>query len=448
MVARVSDIPTTWRGPAEQARCANKAALAVALTEARTRTLALFAAYEAALGPALPVPCRPELNPPRWELGHVGWFADWWLARNPERHLGLQAKPHAARHPARLAGCVDVDSLFNSSTVAHDLRWALPLPSNDALRADLAASLQDTLALLHGAEATDAGLYFFRLALFHEDMHAEAAVYMAQNLGLRLGSGLDLNMGLNMGLDLSRGSASGPGLALAPGGAAPAPTLAVPGGEWQLGRSGPGFAFDNELGAHTVAVDAFAIDAQALTWAQYLPFVDSGAADQRTHWSDAGWAWRQSRASALPRYVRRGLRAPLGEHGQLGDPGWEQMRHGQWQPLNLAATACHLTAFEAQAWCQWAGRRLPTEAEWELAAHTLPGFAWGTVWEWTASPFAPFPGFVPHPYADYSAPWFDGRPVLKGASAATGERMRHPKYRNYFTPERNDTVAGFRSVVV
>ena len=434
MVARVSDIPTTWRGPAEQARCANKAALAVALTEARTRTLALFAAYEAALGPALPVPCRPELNPPRWELGHVGWFADWWLARNPERHLGLQAKPHAARLPARLAGCVDVDRLFNSSTVAHDLRWALPLPSNDALRADLHASLQDTLTLLHDAEETDAGLYFFRLALFHEDMHAEAAVYMAQNLGLRLGVGLDLNMGL----DLSWGSASGSssGSAVAPGGVAPAPTLAVPATAWQLGRSGAGFAFDNELAAHTVAVAAFEIDTQALTWARYLPFLESGAAAQRQHWSAAGWAWRENRGHALPRYVR------------ATPHGWQQQQQGQWQTLNRSAVACHLTAHEAQAWCHWAGRRLPTEAEWELAAHTQPGFAWGAVWEWTASPFAPFPGFVPHPYADYSAPWFDGRPVLKGASPATAPRMRHPKYRNYFTPERNDTVAGFRSVVV
>ena len=406
-------------GPAEQARCAGKAALAVALSDARSHTLALLAAFEAALGPGLQVPCAPELNPPRWELGHVGWFADWWIARNPECPRGLDANPHAPRQPARQAlRGLDADRLFNSSTVAHKLRWTLPLPSTDALRADLAQSLQDTLALLHGAEETDAGLYFFRLALFHEDMHAEAAVYMAQNLGF------------DLGIDLGDSSLS------ADKSAWPHTTLAVPATAWQLGRSGAGFAFDNEQGAHTVAVDTFEIDAQAVTWAQYLPFVDSGAAEQRTHWSEAGWVWRQSRASALPRYLRRTAY------------GWEQQRHGQWEPLNLAAAACHLTAFEAQAWCHWAGRRLPTEAEWEVAAHTLPDFVWGAVWEWTASAFAPFPGFRPHPYVDYSAPWFDGRPVLKGASAATGERMRHPKYRNYFTPERNDIVAGFRSVVV
>jgi EgtB-related family protein len=109
--------------------------------------------------------------------------------------------------------------------------------------------------------------------------------------------------------------------------------------------------------------------------------------------------------------------------------------------------ACHLTAFEAEAWCRWAGRRLPTEAEWELAAQRAKGFAWGEVWEWTSSPFAPYPGFVAHPYVDYSRPWFDGRPVLKGACPATVPRMRHPKYRNYFTHERNDIMSGFRSVV-
>jgi EgtB-related family protein len=105
----------------------------------------------------------------------------------------------------------------------------------------------------------------------------------------------------------------------------------------------------------------------------------------------------------------------------------------------------HLSWYEADAWCRWAGRRLPTEAEWEAAAVSDPRFAWGEVWEWTASAFAPFVGFAAHPYRDYSRPWFDGRPVLRGASRATSLRMTHPRYRNYFTAERNDIYAGFRS---
>jgi len=400
---------------AENARHAGKAELAMALTASRQRTLALFDAYEGALGPGLRVPRTPELNPPLWELGHIGWFADWWLARYPQRHRGIHADPQAPRNPARQAARgVGADALYNSSEVPHDARWRLDLPDAGAVRADLAASLADTLALLADAPEDDTGLYFFRLALFHEDMHAEAAVYMAQTLGFDP-------------------LAAGPG-APANAGQPRRPTaLRMDATDWTLGRSGPGFAFDNELGAHGVAVGAFEIDARPVTWAQFLPFIEGGSYVQRHFWSAAGSIWRLSQERQAPRYLRQGAQ------------GWEQQVFGHWQALDLAAPACHLTAFEAQAWCNWAGRRLPTEAEWEVAAQD-PGFEWGNVWEWTASPFAPFPGFVAHPYRDYSQPWFDGRPVLKGASRATLPRMRHPQYRNYFTPERNDIVAGFRSV--
>jgi gamma-glutamyl hercynylcysteine S-oxide synthase len=117
--------------------------------------------------------------------------------------------------------------------------------------------------------------------------------------------------------------------------------------------------------------------------------------------------------------------------------------------LNLRHAACHLTAVEAEAWCHWAGRRLPTEAEWERAAVQQPqAFEWGHVWEWTSSNFGPYPGFDAHPYRDYSAPWFGSHRVLRGASFMTQPRMRHPRYRNFFMPHRNDIAAGFRSCAV
>jgi ergothioneine biosynthesis protein EgtB len=402
------------------ARTADRHALACHLCDARERTLALFAAGRAALGDSLVVPHSAELNPPLWELGHIGWFADWWIARNPQRGSGVRADPHALRLPARQTRRgVDADALYDSSRVAHALRWHLPLPDAQATMDDLAASLTDTLALLNEAPDTDQGLYFFRLALFHEDMHAEAGVYMAQTLGHDPFAEDALHL------------PSAPALAAQ----ATNRALTVPATDWSLGHTGPGFAFDNELHAHSLHVPTFQIDADPVTWARYLPFIEAGGYEQPQWWSEAGWDWRGAQDRQAPRYLRRS-----------SAKGWECQRWGRWLPLDQNQAACHLSAHEADAWCAWAGRRLPSEAEWEVAAHTVPGFSWGRVWEWTATTFAPFPGFEPHPYVDYSLPWFDGRPVLKGASCATVPRMRHPKYRNYFERHRNDIMAGFRCV--
>ena len=103
--------------------------------------------------------------------------------------------------------------------------------------------------------------------------------------------------------------------------------------------------------------------------------------------------------------------------------------------------------YEADAWCRWAGRRLPSEVEWEAAAHqgASRGWRWGDVWEWTATTFRPYPGFAPGPLRDYSQAAFGTHKVLRGASFATRSRMKHPKYRNFFLPERDDIFVGFRS---
>lgn len=363
--------------------------LAGALAASRADTLATFAAFERTV-PQLAVPLRAELNPPLWELGHVGWFQEYWVGRNPGRGLGCRADANAPRLAPRRA---NADALYNSSEVPHDNRWQLPLPDAAATRDDLARQLAQTLILLREAGDSDDALYFFRLALLHEDMHHEAALYMARGLGWPVADTRWQPRPLP----------------------APPAALHFDACDWRLGHAGTGFAFDNELPALEVALQPFSIDAQALRWAEYLPFID--ASDR-----------------PAPRYLRR-------------DGGrWQTWRDGEWQPLDLTLAACHLAWDEAQAWCRWAGRRLPTEAEWELAACTRPeAFRWGDVWEWTASPFAPFPGFEPHPYRDYSAPWFDGRPVLRGASHCTQPRMRHPRYRNFFPAARSDVIAGVRT---
>ena len=127
-----------------------------------------------------------------------------------------------------------------------------------------------------------------------------------------------------------------------------------------------------------------------------------------------------------------------------------QHRFGKLVRVPMAQPVIHVSWYEAEAWCRWAGRRLPSEVEWEAAAHqgATRGFRWGDVWEWTATTFRPYPGFVAGPYRDYSAPWFGTHKVLRGASFATHPRMRHPRYRNFYRPERDDVFCGFRSCAV
>ncbi len=401
-----------------QIRLAGRQALAQALCASRADTLLTFAQTQAALARAgRSVPCEPTLNLPLWELGHIGWFQQHWVQRNPasERARGARADPLA---PLRHRPLPEADALYDSSQVPHASRWQLPLPSADRTRDALAGQLDDTLALLDQADDSDDALYFFRLALLHEDMHHEAALYMAQALGLDLQP------------DAPPGSTVMPAQRLPP----PGPALRLGAARRRCGNDGPGFFFDNEAGVHEHMLAGFEIDAQVLRWAEYLPFVEAGGADDPRLFSAEGWRWRQARGSAWPALLRRGAQ------------GWERRHGSHWLALDPAEPACHLSFHEAQAWCAWAGRRLPTEFEWEHAALSVPGaFRWGQVWEWTASAFAPYPGFVAHPYRDYSQPWFDGRPVLRGASVATQPRMRHGRYRNYFTPERSDIVAGLRS---
>jgi ergothioneine biosynthesis protein EgtB len=392
-------------------RRAGRQALAEALQTSRSDTLATLGLYEAAFADTgFVVPQRNELNPPLWEIGHVNWFQQHWLARNPQWRLGVEADPFVARHPPERH---DADALYDSSSVAHDTRWGLPLPDGRATRSDLALGLAHSLALLQDCSEDDPSLYFHRLCLFHEDMHHEAALYSAQSLGLAVTDARWQQQPLR----------------------AKATPLQLDAGHWRLGSPpADGFAFDNELTAHAMHLPACRIDSTVLRWADFLPFADAGGYAADACWSAAGLAWRNAQARAAPRFLRH------------ESTGWQHLQWGRWQALDVNLPACHLSAFEAQAWCTWAGRRLPSEAEWERAALTQPAdFAWGQVWEWTASDFLPYPGFVAHPYRDYSAPWFGSRSVLRGASFGTQARMKHPRYRNFFTPDRSDIFAGFRS---
>lgn len=403
-------------------RRADPALLAAALVASRARTLTWLAAFERALGAgAMTVPLSDEVNPPLWEMGHIAWFQEYWIARNPECGRGVDAAADAPRLPSLRA---DADRHYDSSRVAHDTRWRLPLADRTATRDFLDRTLDRNLRIVAdwrpAADPLRAPVYFAWLALMHEDMHGEAAVYMANNLSIALDAGRP---------HARAGGAGDPG----------ASAIAIVAGRHDIGAGADACAFDNEMPQQRAEVAAFEIDAAPVSNAAFAAFVDAGGYAQRRYWTAAGWEWRERHGASAPRFWRR------------SGSGWEQRWYGAWEPLAASAPVCNLSAHEADAWCRWAGRRLPGEREWEVAAQRHgdgkdPGrFAWGEVWEWTADAFEPYPGFVAHPYRDYSQPWFGSRRCLRGASFATEARLRDPRYRNFFPAGRNDIFAGFRS---
>jgi iron(II)-dependent oxidoreductase len=411
------------------------------LLASRARTVQLTAdlAGERLLGPQLVI-----VNPPLWEIGHVAWFQEWWCLRD-----GASGAPA----DSLLSGA---DQLYDSAKVAHDTRWSLPLPAIESTRAYGEEVLDRVIRRLQ-REPDDAGLqYFVQLAVFHEDMHAEAFHYTRQTLGY------PDPFPAPAALPVSHGSIRG--------------DVELPGGAFQLGAlPDSGFVFDNEKWAHQVRIEPFSIARVPVTNGEFLQFVGAGGYRRREWWSEAGWAWRAGGGAEAPRHwIREGNT-------------WLQRRFDTVAPLIAGHPVVHVNWHEAQAFCRFAGRRLPTEAEWEYAAAwdaragSKRRFPWGetgpaaehanlessgpiavdafsegdsasgcrqligNVWEWTESDFDPYPGFVIDPYREYSQPWFGTHKVLRGASFATTRRLVRNTFRNFYTPERNDIFAGFRT---
>ena len=189
--------------------------------------------------------------------------------------------------------------------------------------------------------------------------------------------------------------------------------IEVEAGAFELGSRPDGFAYDNERPRHTATTGAYAIGRTPVTNAAWDAFAASGGYERRELWSDAGWAWRA-------------------EHGIDGH-----------EPGRPDAPVMHVSFYEAEAFARAHDARLPTEAEWEKAAPRLAGV--GEVWEWTASPFTGYPGFVAHPYREYSEVFFGDRyRVLRGGSCATHPRVASPQFRNWDLPERRQLFAGVR----
>jgi len=390
-------------------RCAGADLLSLALIDARNHTLRWLSAFEphcAAIEPSAVV------DPPLWLVGHASWFQEYWVSRNVQRQRGEATD--ATR--LRLASIEPrADDWFDPACHDRLQRWRLKLPDAAALRHYLAETLEATLDLLDGAEDSDAGLYVYRLALLQEDRLSEALAVAAQ------------------ALQLPATATEAPWL--------PRPARAAREPLWfgaqrfVLGSEPGGMVPPNERWAHEVQLLEFEIDAQAVSWARYAEFVADGGYDDAQWWSAEGWAWVQAEGRRAPRYVEQ-MRQGVLAH-----------RQGQLLRIGTAQAAVHVSRHEAQAWCRWAGRRLPTEPEWELAALTgaSRGFVFGDVFEWVGGSARPWaaggaelPGLAPLPEPA-------GCGVLRGASWMTRARCKHPRSRRFVAPWRDELFCGFRS---
>jgi len=369
-------------------RLAGREVLSLALLDARNHLLVRLALDESA--PAL-----------RLAL-HAAWYQEHWIACHVQRGRGEACDPAGVR----LAGLEPAlaDWLMSEG--------ALGPPTPQAVRELLAQTLEVTLELLAGTPADDAALYFYRQSLLHEDRLCEA-------------------------LDVRR--RAGP-----PPTRAQRDALWLPAQRWRMGAeaSARGWVPANERGQLEATLPEFEIDAQPVNWSQFVEFADDGGYDRAELWSAAGWAWAQALNRRAPLHVEQLRGAVVVQRGAKDGAGLQRAAPGQ--------AAMHLSRHEAQAWCTWAGRRLATEPEWELAASTCGsrGFVWGDVFEWVAGSARLWPGAPP------PAPGaLDGLPVgtaaargvLRGGSFATRARWRHLKARR-FAPADSDTMfCGFRS---
>ncbi|HYP55166.1 MAG TPA: SUMF1/EgtB/PvdO family nonheme iron enzyme [Solirubrobacterales bacterium] len=361
----------------------SKGAIADRLAETRQRTLELIEPLD---DEQLNRVYSPILSPLAWDLGHIANFEELWLVRT----IG-------DREPLR----GDLGRFYDAIETPRAIRGQLPILRGEELRRYLAEVRERTLEVLDeveiDAEGDDPLLrqgFVYEMLIAHEQQHNETMLQL-----LMMVDGYEPPVGADPTPVCE-----------------PQPTLgsvAVEAGTYAIGAPPTGCAFDNERPRHTVALGSFEIDLLPVTNGEYARFVAATDAEPPLYWRPDG------------------------------DGGWIRTSMGRREPLDPAAPVVHVSWHEADAFARWAGKRLPTEHEWEVAHSQLA--AVGQVWEWTASDFVAYPGFEPFPYPEYSQAFFgDEHKVLRGGSRATRRNVMRPSFRNWDLPQRRQIFAGLR----
>jgi iron(II)-dependent oxidoreductase len=419
------------------------------LEHARQRTLALLEPLDDA---TLTTQVSPLMSPLVWDLAHIGHYEELWLVRA----LTGEA-PTDPRY----------DDLYDAFAHPRRERAGLPILGPDAARSFVARVRERALEVLDDTrfEASDELLtdaFVYGMVIQHEHQHDETMLATIQL------SELPFDVVVRGPGEAARGTSHG---------AVGSTEVALPGGVFVMGTDREPWAYDNERPAHEVEIAPFHIDRMPVTNADFATFIAEGGYDDPSLWTEEGWKWRQEGALEHPMAWQR-----------EGGTAWSVLRFGRRDDLVASEPVQHVCWYEADAFARWAGKRLPTEAEWEYAAswgpdgckrrypwgdddptdahanlgqgrlgpvpvgsHPLGASAWGCfgmagdVWEWTASDFHPYDGFRSFPYREYSEVFYGSEyKVLRGGSWAVHPVACRTTFRNWDYPIRRQIFAGFR----